>query len=452
MENKHIGLTVLATSLAFVLVQLDVSIINVALATMGVRLHTGVLGLQWIVDAYALAFASLLLSTGALGDRIGHRRMFMAGLTLFTCASVLCGLAWRMEALVAARVLQGAGAAALVPSSLALLSRACGEDARLRAWGIGWWTAAGTAGLAAGPLLGGILVDTLGWRSIFLVNLPIGLLGIWLTRRFVAVSNGIDARLDWIGQLLAILALLCLTGSVIEARTLGWASLAIRGGLIAAAAAAAGLILQERRHAHPMLPLGLFRDRTFSGAILVGLLINMTVYGALFALGLYFQAAKHWAAWLSGIAFLPLPVMLGTANVAANYLSERLGAALCMAAGLVVAACGSAVMSGFDGGTPYGLILLGLMLFPAGIGVAVPVMTASLLASVPRVRAGVAAGTLNAMRQAGGAIGVALFGGMPTDAAFKVGTGLLIAAAVAAACLIRPAQPAQQPAGAPARS
>jgi MFS transporter, DHA2 family, methylenomycin A resistance protein len=184
--------------------------------------------------------------------------------------------------------------------------------------------------------------------------------------------------------------------------------------------------------------------------MLVGLLINMTVYGALFVLGLYFQTTKHWAAWLSGIAFLPLPVMLGTANVAANYLSERLGAAVCMAAGLLVAACGSVVMSGFDGATPYGLILLGLTLFPAGIGVAVPVMTASLLGSVPRDRAGVAAGTLNAVRQAGGAIGVALFGGMPTEAAFQVGTGLLIAAAVVAACLIRPAQPAQQPAGAPA--
>jgi DHA2 family methylenomycin A resistance protein-like MFS transporter len=162
--------------------------------------------------------------------------------------------------------------------------------------------------------------------------------------------------------------------------------------------------------------------------------------------------AKHWAAWLSGLAFLPLPVMLGTANVVANHLFERLGAAWCMAAGMVVAACGSAVMSSFGGGTSYGLILLGLMLFPAGIGVAVPVMTASLLGSVPRSRAGVAAGTLNAVRQAGGAIGVAVFGGMPTDTAFKVGTGLLIAAAIVAACLIRPAQPAQQPAGAPVRS
>ena len=213
MENKQLGLTVFATSLAFLLVQLDVSIINVSLAAIGARWQVGVLGLQWVVDSYALAFASLLLSTGALGDRLGHRRVFILGLALFTGASVACGLAWSETALVAARVFQGAGAAALVPSSLALLTRACGDDGKLRAWGVGWWTASGTVGLAAGPLLGGVLVDLLGWRSIFLVNLPVGLLGIWLTRRFVAASTPSETRLDWIGQALAIVALLSLTGT-----------------------------------------------------------------------------------------------------------------------------------------------------------------------------------------------------------------------------------------------
>jgi MFS transporter, DHA2 family, methylenomycin A resistance protein len=223
MENKQIGLTVFATSLAFLLVQLDVSIINVSLAAIGARWQVGVLGLQWVVDAYALAFASLLLSTGALGDRLGHRRMFILGLALFTGASAACGLAWSETALVAARVLQGA-AAALVPSSLALLTRVCGDDGKLRAWGVGWWTASGTVGLAVGPLLGGVLVDLLGWRSIFLVNLPVGLLGIWLTRRFVAASTPTETRLDWIGQALAIVALLSLTGTVIEAPKFGWSS------------------------------------------------------------------------------------------------------------------------------------------------------------------------------------------------------------------------------------
>jgi MFS transporter, DHA2 family, methylenomycin A resistance protein len=451
MENKHIGLTVFATSLAFVLVQLDVSIINVSLPTIGARLHIGVVALQWVVDAYALAFASLLLSTGTLGDRIGHRRMFVLGFALFTGASLLCGLAWRAEALIAARVLQGAGAAALVPSSLALLSRACGEDARLRAWGIGWWTAAGTVGLAAGPLLGGVMVDLLGWRSIFLVNLPIGALGIWLARRHVAASAGIETRLDWIGQVLAIVALLTLTASVIEAPRFGWSSAPVRGGLLVAMVAGAGFIAQERRAAQPMLPLGFFRHPTFTGATLVGFLVNMTLYGSLFVLSLYFQVSRHWPAWVSGLAFLPLPVVLGVANVLASRVAAKLGAAGCMSAGLLIAASGAVVLASLGPHTGYGEILVGLVLVPAGIGITVPMMTASLLGSVPRPRAGTASGTLNAVRQAGGAIGVAVFGGLPIHAAFILGASLLTAASIAAACLIHTAEPARLPADAEAR-
>jgi DHA2 family methylenomycin A resistance protein-like MFS transporter len=454
MESKHIGLTVFATSLGFVLVQLDVSIINVSLATIATRLHVGVLGLQWVVDAYALGFASLLLSTGALGDRSGHRRMFLLGLTLFTGASVACGLAWGEEALVAARVLQGAGAAALVPSSLALLTRTCGEDARLRAWGVGWWTAAGTMGLAAGPLLGGILVDLLGWRSIFLVNLPVGLLGIWLTRRFVAVSAGIETRLDWIGQVLAIVALLCLTGSVIEAPRFGWSSLPVGAGLIVAIVAVAAFIAQEYRCRHPMLPLVFFRQRTFTGATVVGFLINMTLYGALFVLGLYFQVTKHYPAWVSGIAFLPLPVVLGVGNILASRIAEKLGPCGSMSMGLLIAACGCAVLTSLGAQTCYREMLLGLVLIPAGVGITVPVMTSCLLGSVPRSQAGVASGTLNAVRQAGGAIGVALLGGLPILPTFLIATCLLVVASITAACAIRSAKPMGQAgcAGAAARS
>ncbi|MEA2744840.1 MAG: transporter, family, methylenomycin resistance protein [Acetobacteraceae bacterium] len=448
MESKHIGITVFATSLAFVLVQLDVSIINIALADMGARLHTGRLGLQWVVDAYALAFASLLLSTGALGDRIGHRRMFILGFSLFIAASALCGLAPDIATLIAARVLQGAGAAALMPSSLALLSRACGDDAGLRAWGVGWWTAAGTVGLAAGPLLGGVLVDLLGWRSIFLVNVPIGLAGIWLACRFVAASPGITARTDWIGQILALVALLSLTASVIEAHAFGWSSLPIRAGLIMAIVSLAALVTQERRHRHPMLPLVFFRQRTFIGATLVGFVLNMVLYGSLFVLGLYFQQTRHWPAWLSGLAFLPLPVVLGIANVLASPVAARLGAAGTMATGLLLGACGTAALIDLGPESPYGEILAGLMLIPAGIGITVPVMTASLLGSVPHARAGVASGVLNAVRQAGGAIGVALFGGWSASGVFLMGTALLVAASITAGCLIRSAKPAQQPAGA----
>ena len=448
MENKQFGLTVLATSLAFVLVQLDVSIVNVALTTMGARLHTGVPSLQWVVDAYAVAFAALLLSAGGLSDRIGPRRMFMSGLATFTVASILCGVAPGAGSLIAARVLQGMGAAALVPSSLALLSLSCGDDAARRAWGVGMWTAAGSVGLAAGPLLGGVMVDWLGWRSIFLVNLPIGLFGLWLTQRCVASTRGVATRIDWTGQVLAIATLLCVTGSVIEAHRFGWSSMPIRGGLCAAILLAAGFIVTEHRHAHPLLPLGFFRQRTFSGAIAVGFLLNLTLYGSLFVLGLYFQQTRHWPAWFSGIAFLPLPVVLGIANVLAHRVGAWLGAPGAMAAGLLVAACGTVALVGIGPDTASGEILVGLVLIPAGIGVTVPVMTASLLGSVPRSAAGVVSGALNAVRQAGGAVGVALFGGLSTHGAFLFGTGLLLAASITAAGLIRSVKPAQHPAGA----
>lgn len=310
------------------------------------------------------------------------------------------------------------------------------------------WTAAGSVGLAAGPLLGGVMVDWLGWRSIFLVNLPIGLFGLWLTQRCVASTRGVATRIDWTGQVLAIATLLCVTGSVIEAHRFGWSSMPIRGGLCAAILLAAGFIVTEHRHAHPLLPLGFFRQRTFSGAIAVGFLVNLTLYGSLFVLGLYFQQTRHWPAWFSGIAFLPLPVVLGIANVLAHRVGAWLGAPGAMAAGLLVAACGTVALVGIGPDTASGEILVGLVLIPAGIGVTVPVMTASLLGSVPRSAAGVVSGALNAVRQAGGAVGVALFGGLSTHGAFLLGTGLLLAASITAAGLIRSVKPAQHPAGA----
>ncbi|WP_428538815.1 MFS transporter [Rhodopila sp.] len=452
MENKSFGITVLATSLAFVLVQLDVSIVNVALATIGVRLRTGVAGLQWVVDGYAVAFAALLLSAGGLADRIGSRVMFMAGLGGFTAASVLCGLAPSAGGLIVARVLQGAAAAALVPSSLALLSQSCGDDAARRTWGVGMWTAAGSIGLAAGPVLGGAMVQLLGWRGIFLVNLPIGLAGLWLTWRFVAATPGAETRIvgtrtDWAGQVLAVLTLLVMTGSVIEAHRLGWASWPIAGGMLLAFLLLAAFVAAERRHAEPLLPLGCFAQRSFSGAIAVGFLLNMALYGSLFVLALYFQQTRHWSAWISGIAFLPLPVVLGLANLLGRRAASWLGTPMAMTAGLLLAACGMAALRGIGAATPYPANLPGLVLIGAGIGVSVPLMTAALLGSVPKPRAGVASGALNAVRQAGGAIGVALFGGLPTHDALLVGTALLVAASAAAAGLIRTAEPAQHPAG-----
>ena len=271
---------------------------------------------------------------------------------------------------------------------------------------------------------------------------------------FVAASTPSETRLDWIGQTLAILALLCLTGTVIEAPRFGWSSFPVCAGLTVAIMATAAFLTQEHRCKHPMLPLRFFCDRRFLGATLVGFLINMTLYGALFVLGLYFQVTRHWPAWVSGIAFLPLPAVLGIANILASRIADRLGPSGCMSAGLLIAASGCAVLSSLGAQTAYGEMLVGLVLIPAGAGIAVPVMTSSLLGSVPRSQAGVASGTLNAIRQAGGAIGVALFGALPIHPAFLLGSGLMVAASAAAACLIRSTKPVQRTgrAGAAARS
>jgi MFS transporter, DHA2 family, methylenomycin A resistance protein len=200
------------------------------------------------------------------------------------------------------------------------------------------------------------------------------------------------------------------------------------------------LIMAERRHDHPLLPLGLFRQPVFAGCLAVGFLLNLSLYGLLFVLGLYFQVTRHWSAWVSGVAFVPLPVVLGIANVLARRIGARLGARMALAAGLLVAAGGAALLARVDAATTaYAAMLPGLLLLPAGIGIAVPVMTASLLGSLPESRAGLASGALNAVRQAGGAIGVALFGGIAAPAAFLSGSALLIVAAILALCLIRSA-------------
>src|SRR4051794_19212125 len=206
ITDRRFVLAILATCLAFMLVQLDVTIVNVALATMGMELHAAISGLQWVVDAYAIAFASLLLSAGALGDRIGSRRVLAAGFAGFIAASAACGFAPNAATLIAARVAQGVGAALMVPSSLALLNHACGGDQKLRGHAVAWWTAAGSVGLAAGPIAGGLLIHWFGWRSIFFVNVPLGLCAIWLTLRYVDETRIDPTRrgLDLPGQLLGI--------------------------------------------------------------------------------------------------------------------------------------------------------------------------------------------------------------------------------------------------------
>jgi MFS transporter, DHA2 family, methylenomycin A resistance protein len=435
--KQKFALTILATSLGFALVQLDVSIVNVALAKIGVELGTGIAGLQWIVDSYALTFAALLLSAGALGDQIGSRKGFLAGFGLFVFASVWCGLSPESVTLLVARAIQGIGAAFLVPCSLAILNQVSGDNGQLRVRAVSFWTAAGSVALAVGPVLGGFLVDTLGWRSIFLLNLPIGVAGILLTLFFVEESPVSDHRLDPAGQILGILTLLCLVGATIHSESAGWFSPVIWIRFGVALISSVAFVFVESRTATPMLPLDFFRHPTFSVATLVGLLINFTFYGMIFIFGLYLQRVRGYSPILSGIAFVPLPVVLIFANFIAARISGKIDLRWSMVIGLSIGALGYSLLERIDERTPYLWMLPGLLVIALGVGLAVPPMTTLLLSVVPRDRSGVASGVLNSVRQAGGALGVALFGVLlnargiaGAKAALLVSAVLLLAAAI----------------------
>jgi DHA2 family methylenomycin A resistance protein-like MFS transporter len=428
-------IVIVATALGFVLVQLDVSIVNVALATIAKDLRSDFASLQWIVDAYAVTFAAFLLSAGSLADRIGARRTFVVGFVLFVLSSIACGFAPSAGVLIAARTLQGLGAALLVPCSLALLNAAAAGNAVARARAVGLWTASGSIALAAGPIVGGALVGTLGWRSIFFVNVPLGGLGVWLVLANLRETPASGGTFDVPGQLTAVGAL---AGTLSRTAPLVLALLAF------ALACGAAFVVVEKRRARPMLPLELFGRRPFSAAAIVGLLVNFTLYGAIFMLGLYFQHQERYTPLQTGLAFLPFCLALGIANVAAGRLTAARGARLPMTIGLLVAGIGYAALAPAGVGSPYPLLLFGLILAPLGIGFAVPAMTTAMLASVERERSGIASGVLNTVRQAGGALGVAVLGSLSSAygiaglrGAFIVSAALMAGGALVALILLR---------------
>jgi MFS transporter, DHA2 family, methylenomycin A resistance protein len=257
-SNLAISLTLAAMSLGYGVVQLDVTIVNTALNSIGTSLGGGVSELQWVVNSYTITFAAFILTAGALGDRIGAKRIFMAGFAIFTAASLACALSPNAMNLIAARAMQGFGAAALVPNSLALLNHAYPDD-KGRGRAVGIWAAGASLALISGPLIGGALIALVGWRWIFLVNLPIGLAALWLSWRYVMDTKPSPQReVDLPGQIAAIVALGCLAGAIIEGGARGWSDIYVIAGFVASALLAALFVLQERRAAQPMLPLSLF--------------------------------------------------------------------------------------------------------------------------------------------------------------------------------------------------
>jgi MFS transporter, DHA2 family, methylenomycin A resistance protein len=432
-------LTLAAMSLGYGVVQLDVTIVNTALHSIGSALGGGVSELQWVVSTYTIAFAAFILTAGALGDRLGAKKIFMAGFAIFTLASLGCALARTSDILIAARAVQGLGAAILVPNSLALLSHAYpGEQERGRA--VGLWAAGASVALTAGPLVGGGLIALFGWRSIFLVNLPIGLAGLWLTWRYATDTTRTPRDLDLPGQALAIGMLGVLATAIIEGGRVGWSNPWVLAGFAGFVLLTALFLGQERRTRHPMLPLSLFAHRVFALASLDGLLVNIAFYGLIFVFSLYFQEVNGWSAFATGLAFVPMMAAVLPVNLVAARIAERIGAPATIAAGALISAAGCLALLGIGRGTSYWAICAQLVAMGGGLGLLVPPLTSTLLGSVDKARSGIAAGVLNSTRQTGSVLGVALFGSLigqahdflfGTRAALIVSAVLLIAAAAA---------------------
>ncbi|MFI8516283.1 MFS transporter [Streptomyces sp. NPDC085481] len=417
------GPALAAAMLGFALITLDTSVVNVALPAIGADLRAGMTGLQWVVDAYTLAFAALLLSSGALADRIGASRAYGAGVVVFALASAACGLAPGLPALLAARTVQGAAAAVMLPASLALVREAYGDPVR-RARAVSLWAAGGTVAVALGPVAGGALTTAWSWRGIFFINLPLGLVALLLLAR-VAASARRHAPLDLPGQLTAMAALGALTFAAIEGGTAGWWALGV------AVVSFAAFLLVEARRAHPMVPLGLFRDTTVAVAVAAGSANSVAFYGMIFVFSLFFQQVLGLSALGAGLMFLPMTGLLAGVNVLSAKVAARYGARLPIVVGQVVAVAGLLGLLTVDADTPRAAQALLLVPLALGAGFSLPPLIASMMEAVPAERAGTAAGLLNAIRQTAGALAVAVFGSLAAEGmATALRTSALISAAL----------------------
>ena len=402
--------TLAATSISYVVVLLDASIVNVALDRISLSLATDIAGLQWVMNAYTLAFASLLLTGGTLGDRWGARNVYLAGLALFTLASAGCGMAADLPSLIVARVLQGAGAALLVPCSLKLIHHAC-PDPEQRARAVGLWIGCGGVAMAAGPLVGGVLIHWFDWRSIFFVNLPIGVLGIVLTWRIARDVKPLQFRpFDPAGQASAILALGALIGVLIEGRTLGWESPSVLAGIFITFVAWTTFLVVEARNPQPMLPLSFFRSGIFAGSTYASMASAFVFYGLLFVTSLYFQQARGYSPLSAGLAFLPMTVMVAVGSLMSNRIVKLCGARWSMCAAFGSYAIGALGMLVASRLSSYWPAIFPMLAIGFASGFVSPAATAPAIGTVEKHRAGVAAAVLNSARQTGAALGVATFG------------------------------------------
>ena len=389
---------------------LDATIVNVALPSIQRALNAPVSGLQWAIDAYTLVIACLLMFSGSLADRFGRRRVFQTGLAIFLLGSLLCSIAPTLGALVAFRALQAVGGSMLNPVAMSIVATTFTEPAE-RARAVGTWGAVAGVSLASGPVLGGLLVSALGWRSIFWLNVPIGVLAIYLTQRFVPESKAARGRrFDPLGQLLVVTLLGPVTAAVIEGPRYGWSSPLIIALFALAIVSAFGLVIVEGRREEPLVDIRFFHSPAFSGAALIALVAFMTLGGFLLLNTLYLQDLRGYSPLRAGVLTIPMALAMAVFSAVSGRIVASRGPRLALVlAGLLIAA-GTGLMIGTGRDTADWYLMLTYLVYGAGAGLVTTPITNTALSGLPRDQAGVAGAIASTCRQVGVAIGVAVCG------------------------------------------
>ncbi|MEU8459835.1 MFS transporter [Streptomyces sp. NPDC029003] len=410
MSPRRRVLVLAICCMSLLIVSLDNTVLNVALPSMRRDLHASVSGMQWTIDAYTLVLASLLMLAGSTADRIGRRKVFAAGLVLFTAGSVLCSLAPTLEWLIAFRMIQAVGGSMLNPVAMSIITNTF-TDPKERARAIGVWGAVVGISMAAGPLIGGLLVDSVGWRSIFWVNLPVGLVALALTLRFIPESRSDRPRRpDPVGQLLVMALLGTVTYAIIEAPEAGWTSAQTLGCGAAAVAALVGLLVYEPRRAEPLIDPRFFRSVPFSGATVLAVSAFAALSGFLFLNTLYLQDVRGLSALDAGLYMLPMAAFAFLCAPVSGRLVAARGPRLpLLVAGVTMGASGL-LFAVFSAESSTSLMFAGYVLFGIGFGLVNAPITNTAVSGMPRAQAGVAAAVASTSRQTGGALGVAVIG------------------------------------------
>ena len=409
-RTTHSNLILAICCMSLLIVSMDVTIVNVALPAIQKDLHGQLAGLQWILDAYTLVVASFLMLAGSMSDRFGRRRVFQIGLGVFTLGSLLCSRAATIEQLIGFRALQGFGASMLNPVALSIIANAYPEP-RARARAVGIWGAASGVSLGIGPLIGGALTETIGWRSIFWVNVPIGIIAALLAARFVPESKAPRARpFDPVGQALVLIGLATLTWGVIEGPHAGWGSALILGLFVTAATALLAFVLYERRRRDPLVDLRFFHSVPFSSATVLALSAFSCFSGFLFLNALYLQQVRGFSALHTGLFTLPLAVTMIVCAPWSGRLVGSYGTRPPLLASGVGFLASTLMLTGLSQRTSVGWLLVAYALFGVGLGMVNTAITNNAVAGMPLSQAGVAAAIASTSRQVGAALGVAVSG------------------------------------------